>query len=65
MDVLWCVNQISTSVFSLDDMYRFERVLSEKHPDNHNVKAKIRQQLQLLRDRDILAFLKPGIYQKQ
>lgn len=63
-DVLECVNSISTEEFSLDDIYRYEPILSLKHPDNHNVKPKIRQQLQYLRDKGFLEFTQRGKYKK-
>ncbi len=37
--------------------------LAEQYPNNNNVKAKIRQQLQVLRDAGILTFLSPGHYE--
>lgn len=64
MDVLWCVNQIPSSSFSLTELYQFDRMLAAKHPDNHNIRPKIRQQLQVLRDRGIIEFLNPGFYRK-
>jgi len=33
-----------------------------KHPDNHHIKAKIRQQLQFLRDKGYLQFFGSGKY---
>jgi len=45
-------------------MYQFEAMLTIKHPNNHNIKAKIRQQLQLLRDKGFIDFLDRGIYKK-
>ena len=63
-DVLHCVNGIDTAEFSLSQMYQFETVLEEKHPGNHNVRPKIRQQLQMLRDRGIIEFLGKGQYRK-
>lgn len=56
-DVQDCVNELSSNDFTLDDVYQFESRLATLHPDNHNVRAKIRQQLQVLRDMDILNFL--------
>ncbi|HIT35518.1 MAG TPA: restriction endonuclease, partial [Candidatus Faecousia intestinavium] len=44
--------------------YAFEEELILKHPDNHNIRAKIRQQLQQLRNRGIILFLGNGQYQK-
>lgn len=64
MDVLNCVNKISTQLFTLEDMYVFECELQSKHPENYNVKPKIRQQLQLLRDKGFIEFLGNGKYRK-
>jgi type II restriction enzyme len=64
IDVLNCVNAIEDSIFTLDQVYEFESVLSAKHPDNNNVKAKIRQQLQFLRDKGYIEFLDRGRYRK-
>lgn len=64
LDILQCVNQIATEKFLLADIYAFESKLSQKHPQNHNIKAKIRQQLQLLRDKGFIEFLGNGVYKK-
>ena len=50
--------------FTLEQMYRFEEVLANKHPDNHHVKDKIRQQLQMLRNNGIIEFTGRGHYRK-
>lgn len=64
-DVLNCVNTISKDEFSLADIYFFEGVLKNIHPQNNNIKDKIRQQLQLLRDRGIIEFVdNRGHYRK-
>ncbi len=63
-DVLNCINSIPKSIFSLQDVYGFEKVLASKHPGNNNVLPKIRQQLQVLRDMNILVFLGKGQYRK-
>ena len=65
MDVLECVNQISSEEFSLADVYMFSDMLKHRHPDNHNIEAKIRQQLQCLRERDVIEFLGRGRYSKK
>jgi type II restriction enzyme len=39
-------------------------VLSGKHPDNRNIKDKIRQQLQYLRDLGLIEFKERGVYRK-
>jgi type II restriction enzyme len=62
-DVLKCVQQIGRKRFSLDDVYSFRNELSRLHPKNNNIEAKIRQQLQILRDRGILRFLSRGEYE--
>lgn len=62
-DVLRCVER-SNQTFTLEDMYSSERELGARHPDNHNVKAKIRQQLQVLRDMGFVKFVSPGVYRR-
>lgn len=59
-----CVNQIEGSTFKLDDMYKYAEALAIKHPENHHVKDKIRQQLQILRDNGIIEFVGRGSYRK-
>ena len=61
-DVLECVNRIHSDSFSLADMYTFAEFLHNKHPKNNNIHAKIRQQLQLLRDKGVIEFLGGGRY---
>lgn len=63
-DVLNCINAIPCEEFSLSDVYVFSDILQEKHPTNHNVKPKIRQQLQVLRDKGFIEFLGNGSYRK-
>ena len=60
-DVLKCAEK-EMSTFTLHDMYNHENDLKKLHPFNNNIKAKIRQQLQCLRDLDIIRFEKPGVY---
>jgi type II restriction enzyme len=64
-DVIRCVDLIETREFELSDCYKFENRLRELHPDNQNVKPKIRQQLQIMRDRSLLEFLGNGRYRKK
>lgn len=64
-DVLNCVNRIETDEFCLQDVYTYGEVLQEKHRNNHNVEAKIRQQLQFLRDKGFIVFLGRGHYRKR
>jgi type II restriction enzyme len=48
--------------FSLADMYAFEARLGGLYPGNRHVREKIRQQLQVLRDRGWLEFMGRGRY---
>ena len=64
LDVLLCVERIKKPEFSLDDVYAFESILQAKHPLNRNVRAKIRQQLQFLRDKGLIRFVGRGRYQR-
>lgn len=64
LDILNCINAVKTQDFMLSDMYSFEKLLYEKHPENNNIQAKIRQQLQFLRDKGFVEFLGNGKYRK-
>ncbi len=64
LDVMNCIDKIKYEEFSLKDVYQFENVLKAKHPNNNFIKDKIRQQLQLLRDKCIIEFLGNGKYKK-
>jgi type II restriction enzyme len=65
LEVMNVVDRIPRSDFTLDDVYAFERNLSEIYPDNNNVRAKIRQQLQVLRDNGYLEFVGRGRYRRR
>lgn len=62
-DLIRCVERVNP-IFSIDDVYDFKSELSRAHPENHNIEAKIRQQLQVLRDLEMVEFVKPGIYRR-
>ena len=64
MEILNCINLIPTVEFSLADMYNFEDYFHKKFLNNNNVRAKIRQQLQILRDRKVIEFIGRGKYRK-
>lgn len=65
LDVMAIVDTMGAGSFSLQQMYHFERELQVKHPHNMHVKDKIRQQLQVLRNKGYIAFEeKPGQYRK-
>ena len=56
LDVWQCIDKLEDS-FSLNQVYAFADLLKLKHPENNHVNDKIRQQLQVLRDRGIIEFL--------
>ncbi len=62
LEVMKCVETIGKPVFQLDDVYAFENRLAQLYPENQNVRPKIRQQLQFLRDRGYLDFVSRGYY---
>ena len=61
-DVLEKILSLNKKEFTLDEVYQFEDELQRLYSNNHNVQAKIRQQLQMLRDDGILEFIAPGRY---
>jgi len=62
LDIMKCIEELGNKEFSLDEVYAFENILSNKHPDNKHIKDKIRQQLQILRDKGYLEFMGQGNY---
>ena len=63
IDILKCVERLD-SIFTLKQMYTFVEELRIKHPMNNNIEAKIRQQLQFLRDKGFVSFSSRGNYKK-
>ncbi len=63
LDIMRSIENLGKREFVLDDVYAFENELSKLHPENQHIKDKIRQQLQVLRDKDYLEFSGRGIYQ--
>lgn len=63
LDIMNCIDFLNKKEFTLQDMYNFENDLSVIHPENKNIKPKIRQQLQFLRDKGYLKFVGSGKYQ--
>lgn len=63
-EVLRVVEQLPTE-FRLADAYQFADELATRYPNNRNVRPKIRQQLQVLRDLGFIAFTgRGGVYRK-
>ncbi len=65
IDILRCIDMIYTDSFRLDEVYKFEPQLKLKYPKNNFIKDKIRQQLQILRDKDLIEFVGKGLYKKK
>ncbi|MCK6611607.1 MAG: restriction endonuclease [Bacteroidia bacterium] len=64
IDVMKCLDEIKSTTFSLNEIYQFEAQLQLKYPNNNFIKDKIRQQLQMLRDKGLIEFVGRGIYRK-
>lgn len=62
LDIMNCIDKLEKQEFTLDEMYSFENLLNQKHPNNKHIKDKIRQQLQFLRDKGYLEFKGSGKY---
>ncbi|MGZ5508690.1 MAG: hypothetical protein ACXWKH_20140, partial [Limisphaerales bacterium] len=56
------IRTLGKTEFTNDDAYQLETHLSKLHPDNKNVRPKIRQQLQVLRDLGLLEHVSPGVW---
>lgn len=63
VDVLTVIEQLEET-FTLNQVYSFTRDFQIRHPQNHHIQDKIRQQLQFLRDKGIIEFIGRGIYKK-
>ncbi len=64
MEIIKYIEQIPGKHFELNDLYYFETELALKFPGNKHIRAKIRQQLQMLRDKGLLSFKGRGKYEK-
>jgi type II restriction enzyme len=62
LDVLNIVRRLGKPEFTNDEVYAHDRELEELHPDNRNVRPKIRQQLQILRDAGLLLHVERGVW---
>lgn len=63
IEVLKIVEKVAVQTeFSLEDVYAYERHFGQIYQNNNNVRPKIRQQLQVLRDTGFLEFVGRGKY---
>jgi len=58
------LDRVKSNEFDLSDVYAFEKELKVKFPSNNFIKDKLRQQLQVLRDKGLLEFQGRGRYRK-
>lgn len=64
LDVFNYAQITPNQIFTLNEINKFEFKLKKNHPSNNNISAKIRQQLQYLRDLGLIEFLGNGKYKK-
>jgi type II restriction enzyme len=64
LDIFNVVSKIPANIFKLERAYAYKQHLQELHPENRNIEAKIRQQLQELRDLGLIEFTGKGVYRK-
>lgn len=62
VEVLGMLRRLGKTEFRLKDVYHFEPELRMAHPRNQNIQAKVRQQMQVLRDLGIVQFVGRGSY---
>jgi HKD family nuclease len=55
---------LPTGDFTNSDVYLSEQLFQKQYPDNRNIRAKIRQQLQVLRDMGVIEQLAPAHWRK-
>jgi type II restriction enzyme len=63
LDVLTGLRGLGRRSFTLQDAYTLQAELAALHPLNKNIRPKIRQQLQVLRDLGFLQFVERGLYE--
>ena len=61
--IMKCIERLPEK-FDLRQMYEFEKQLAVQFPENNHIKDKIRQQLQILRDQNVIEFSARGQYRK-
>jgi len=64
LDTFNVVSKVKENIFKLEHVYAYKEQLERLHPENRNIEAKIRQQLQELRDLGLIEFLGGGVYRK-
>lgn len=62
LEILRIIQSLGVREFTLQRMYDFEAQLKQRFPHNNFIRAKIRQQLQVLRDAGLIVFKGRGRY---
>jgi type II restriction enzyme len=62
LEILRNIQSLKAQEFTIQTMYSFEAQLKRQFPRNNFIRAKIRQQLQVLRDAGLIVFLGRGRY---
>jgi type II restriction enzyme len=62
LDVLNAIRLLGKIEFTTDDAYKLVPHLERLHPKNRHVRAKIRQQLQVLRDSELLIHIERSLW---
>lgn len=63
LEVLRVIGLSKGDQFTLADVYLSEKILKRLHPQNNHILAKIRQQLQILQDFEVIQFVdNNGLY---
>jgi type II restriction enzyme len=63
LEILRNIQSLNSREFTLRNMYDFESQLKHRFPRNNFIRAKIRQQLQVLRDAGLIVFKGRGLYE--
>ena len=62
LSIIRCIEKIGKHTFTINELYSFEAEFRAIYPSNHHIKEKMRQKLQILRDKGFLEFLGGGTY---
>lgn len=63
-DIFDIIEKEMNENFNIQQLYKFENHFKIMHPNNNNIRPKIRQILQQLRDKGLIKFVEPGQYKK-
>lgn len=64
IEIIKLIEAIPSKTFALQDIYQYESTLKQNFPSNNSIRDKIRQQLQILRDKGLIEFKGNGKYSK-